>query len=162
VMGLPNSQHMSGSDEQKAVMCEMLKEFAKCLPIKLGFRPYKQPAGSFKPEIVSRVKEEVDRLLQAGFIHPYRYVEWASNIVPVEKNTGKIRVCIDFRKLNRATPKDEYLIPIADALIDNTSGNKMINFMDGNAGYNQIFMAEGDVSKTAFFALGLYAYLNGR
>jgi hypothetical protein len=42
------------------------------LPIKVGFRLYKQGAQNFKPEIVRRVKEEVDQLLQAGFIQPCR------------------------------------------------------------------------------------------
>jgi hypothetical protein len=44
---------------------ELIKHY---LPIKAGFRPYKQGAQNFKPEIVERVKEEVDQLLQAGFI----------------------------------------------------------------------------------------------
>jgi hypothetical protein len=71
------------------------------LPIKAGFRPYKQGAQNFKPEIVGRVKEEVDRLLQARFIQQCRYVDWVSNIVPVEKkNTGKIQICMDFKNLN--------------------------------------------------------------
>jgi hypothetical protein len=71
------------------------------LPINVGFRPYKQGAQNFKPEIVGRVKEEVDWLLQAGFIQPCRYADWVSNIVPVEKkNTGKIRICVDFRNLS--------------------------------------------------------------
>jgi hypothetical protein len=53
------------------------------------------------------VKEEVEWLLAAGFIGTCRYAEWVSNIVPIEKkNTGKIWVCVDFRNLNRATPKD--------------------------------------------------------
>jgi hypothetical protein len=78
-------------------------------------------------------------------------MEWVSNIVPMEKkNTGKIWVCIDFRNLNKATPKDEYLMPIADMLINNASGHRVISFLDGNAGYNQIFMAEDDMSKIAF------------
>jgi hypothetical protein len=78
-----------------------------------------------------------------------------SNIVPVEKkNTGKIRICVYFRNLNRATPKDEYLMPVADLLVDSASGNKVISFLDGNAGYNQIFMAKEDVSKTAFHCPG--------
>jgi hypothetical protein len=155
--------------EHKEMMCELLREYtywfvwdytempALCwdlvehqLPIKVEFRPYKQAMRSFKPEIVGKVKEEVDRLLRAGFIRPCRYTEWVSNIVPVEKNTGKIWICVDFRDLNRITPKDEYPMPIADMLNDSVLGNKMISFLDGNAGYNQIFMAEKDVSKTAF------------
>jgi hypothetical protein len=67
-----------------------------------------------------------------------------------KKNTRKIWICVDFRNLNRATPKDEYPMPVADLLIDSASGNKVISFLDGNAGYNQIFMAKEDVSKTHF------------
>jgi hypothetical protein len=108
------------------------------------------------------VKNKVDRLLQVGFIQPCRYADWVSNIVPEEeKNTGKIRICVDFRNLNRATPKDEYLMLVANLLIDSTSCNKMISFLDGNAGYNQIFMAKEDVSKTAFRYPGFIGLLSG-
>jgi hypothetical protein len=125
------------------------------LAIKASFRPYKQGAQNFKPEIVGRVKEEVDWLLQAGFIQSCRYVVWVSNIVPVEKkNTGKIRICADFRNLNGVTPKDENPMPIAELLIDSASGNKVISFSDGNARYNQISMAKQDVNKTAFHCPG--------
>ena len=58
--------------------------------------------------------------------------------MPVEKkDSGKIRVCIDFRNLNKATPKDEYSMPIADMLISEASGHRVINFFDRNVGYNQ-------------------------
>jgi hypothetical protein len=78
-------------------------------------------------------------------------LKWVSNIVPIEKkDSSKLRVCIDFRNLNKATPKDEYPMPIADMLINDASGHKVISFLDGNAGYNQIFMAEEDMSKIAF------------
>jgi hypothetical protein len=90
-------------------------------------------------------------LLKANFIRPCRYAKWISNIVPVEKKrSGKIRICINFRNLNRATPKDEYPIPIADMLINDTSRHKVLTFLDGDAGYNQIFMAEEDMYKTTF------------
>jgi hypothetical protein len=90
-----------------------------------------------------------------GFIQPCKYTEWISNIVPVEKKDSiKIRICIDFRDLNRATPKDEYPMPIADMLINDASGHRVISFLDGNAGYNLIFMAEEDMSKTAFICPG--------
>jgi hypothetical protein len=84
------------------------------------------------------------------------------NIVPVEKkNTDKILVCIDFRNLNKATSKDEYSMLIADVLINNASGQRVISFLDGNAGYNQIFIIKEDMSKTAFRCLVLSIYLNG-
>jgi hypothetical protein len=71
------------------------------LPIKADFRPYKQGARNFKPEIVGRVKEEVDQLLQVRFIQPCHYADYVSNIISVEKkNTRKIRICVDFRNLN--------------------------------------------------------------
>jgi hypothetical protein len=67
-----------------------------------------------------------------------------------KKGTDKIHVCIDFCNLNRATPKDEYPTPIADTLVNDSSGHKVISFLDGNVGYNQIFMAEKDMYKTVF------------
>jgi hypothetical protein len=71
--------------------------------------------------------------------------------VPVEKKkSDKLRVCIDLRNLNRETSKDEYHMPIAVKLINNPSRNRVINFLDGNVGYNQIFMVEEDTSKTVF------------
>jgi hypothetical protein len=89
-------------------------------------------------------------------------VEWVSNIVPVEKkNTGKIQICIDFHNLNKATPKDEYPMPIADMLINNAFVHRGISFLDGNAGYNQLFMVEEDISKTTFHCPILSVYLNG-
>jgi hypothetical protein len=67
-----------------------------------------------------------------------------------KKNIRKIQVRIDFHNLNKATPKDEYPMPIANMLIDNASEHRVISFLDGNAGYNQIFVAEEDMSKMAF------------
>jgi hypothetical protein len=56
--------------------------------------------------------------------------------------------------LRRATPKGEYPMPMVDNLINKALSHKMISFLDGNVGYNQIFMAEEDISKTAFQCLG--------
>jgi hypothetical protein len=121
------------------------------LPIKLGFRPYKRPTRSFSTKVAARVKNEVEQLLKARFIQPCRYAKWVLNIIPVKKKgTCKIRVCVDFKNLNRATPKDEYLMPIADVLVNNALGNKVISFLDGNIGYNQIFMVKEDIHKTMF------------
>jgi hypothetical protein len=57
------------------------------LPIKSGFRPFKQKARTFPPDLLPRIKDEIHRLLEANFIRPCRYAEWVSNIVPVEKKS---------------------------------------------------------------------------
>lgn len=71
-----------------------------------------------------------------------------------KKDSGKIRICIDFRNLNRATPKDEYPMPVADILINNALGNRVISFLYGNARYNQVFMSKEDASKMVFIFPG--------
>jgi hypothetical protein len=133
------------------------------LPIKSGFKPYKKPPRKiYKDEVLADVKKEVERLLDANFIRPCRYAEWISNIVPVYKKNRKMRVCIDFRDLNRATPMDGCPMPVADLLVDAAAGRKVISFMDGNAGYNQIFIAIEDISKIAFRCpghIGLFEWI---
>nr|ABA92716.2 retrotransposon protein, putative, unclassified [Oryza sativa Japonica Group] len=169
------------SPEFRTKLIELLKEYRDCfaweyyempglsrsivehrLPIKWGVRPYQQSPRRCKADMLEAVKSEVKRLYDASFIRPCRYPEWVSNIVPVIKKNGKVRVCIDFRDLNKATPKDEYPMPVADQLVDAASGHKILSFMDGNAGYNQIFMAEEDIHKTAFRcpgAIGLFEWV---
>jgi hypothetical protein len=120
------------------------------LPIKPGYRPIKQAPRRFNLNILGDIKKENERLLEAKFIRPCRYAEWISNVVPVYKKNGKLRICIDFRDLNKATSMDGYPMPIADMLVDAAAGHKVISYMDGNAGYNQIFMAIEDIAKTAF------------
>ena len=114
------------------------------------YRPHQQPARRCNPNILPDIKAEITKLIEAKFIRQCRYAEWISNVVPVYKKNGKLRVCIDFRNLNKATPMDGYPMPVADLLVDAAAGHQVISFMDGNAGYNQIFMAEEDIPKTAF------------
>jgi hypothetical protein len=132
------------------------------LPLKKGFQPFKQRARQMKAEVLEEVKKEVERMLEAGFIRLCKYVEWISSVVPVQKKDGRWRVCVDFRDLNRATPKEEYPMPVAETLINTAAGHKILSFMDVNAGYNQIFMAPEDIHKTTFRvpgAVGLFEYV---
>lgn len=132
------------------------------LPIKAGKNPVKQTPRRFAPEIMSKIKEEVERLLRSRFIRTARYVDWLANIVPVIKKNGTLRVCIDFRDLNAATPKDEYAMPVAEMLIDFAASFEYLSMLDGYSGYNQIFIADEDVPKTAFRcpgALGTYEWV---
>src|SRR3954463_4401768 len=100
--------------ELKATIIKMLKDNRDCfawdydempglerdlvelkLPIKEGKKPIKQTRRRFAPEIHSKIKTEVERLLRCKFIQTKRYVEWIANIVPVIKKNGSLRVCID-------------------------------------------------------------------
>ena len=83
------------------------------------------------------IKAEVEKLLKAGFIYPIILTEWVSNIVLVNKKQVTIRVCIDFQDLNKACPKDNFLTPHIDQIIDNCAGSVIFSFMDGFFGYNQ-------------------------
>ena len=78
----------------------------------------KQIPRRFALQILSKIKEEIKRLLKSKFIRTARYVDWLANIVPVKKKNGTIRVCIDFRDLNYATPKDEALITGLEILLE--------------------------------------------
>ncbi|XP_070679339.1 uncharacterized protein [Malus domestica] len=70
------------------------------LRIKPGCKPFRQPPRRFSTEVQLGIKDELVRLLKAGFIRTARYVEWLANIVPVLKKSGALRICIDFRNLN--------------------------------------------------------------
>ena len=66
------------------------------------------------------------------------------------KKNGRLRVCVDFRDLNAATPKDMYVMPIVDMLVDSTTNNELLSFMYSFSGYNQILILVDDISKTSF------------
>ncbi|XP_074315668.1 uncharacterized protein LOC141651875 [Silene latifolia] len=88
-----------------------------------------------------------------------RYPTWIANIVPVRKKNGQLRVCVDFRDLNDACPKDDFPLPVTELMIDATTGHKALSFMDCTAGYNQIQMAPEDQEATAFRTpKGIFCY----
>lgn len=82
------------------------------LAIRHGKRPVKQPQRRARPELAAQIEAEVDKLIKAGFISPVQYPTWLANIVPVKNKKRKIRVCIDFRDLNDACPKDYFKLLI--------------------------------------------------
>ena len=97
-----------------------------------------------------KIKEEVTKQLKVGFIKFVHQSEWIANVVHVPKKEGKVRMCVDFRDLNKACPKDDFPLPQIDVLVDNTARRALMSFMDGFLGYNQIKMAPKDMTKTTF------------
>ena len=122
-------------------------------------KPISQKRRKLGPERSKTVNEEVERLLAAGSIAEVRYPEWLANPVVVKKKNRKWRVCVDFTDLNKACPKDSYLLPHIDRLVESTAGNELLTFVDAFSGYNQIMMHPDDREKTAFITdRGTYCY----
>jgi hypothetical protein len=77
----------------------------------------------------------------------------------VRKKNGHIRICVDFRNLNKSCPKDDFPLPLTEILVNAIVGYETFSFMDGFSGYNQIHMAPRDEEFTAFHTLkGIYYY----
>ena len=105
------------------------------------------------------MKEEIQKQLSVGFISVVLYPKWLANVVSVPKKDDKVRVCVDFRDLNKASPKDDFPLPHIDVLVDSTTGHAMLSLMDGFSSYNQIMMALEDREKTSFITeWGTYCY----
>jgi hypothetical protein len=106
--------------------------------------PYRHPK-KYKDEIEKAIKE----LLDMAHIRP-RTSPFASSVVLVKKKDGTMRMCIDFRALNKKTIKNRYLIPRIDELLDDLHGVVYFTKIDLRSGYHQIKMREEDISKIAF------------
>ena len=86
------------------------------------------------PNLRDIVKEEIQKLLEVGFIYPILDSEWVSPLVIIPKKNGKWRVCVDYRELNKATQKDHFPFPFIDQVLDTLSGKKLFSFLMGLAG----------------------------
>nr|CAE01745.2 OSJNBb0056F09.8 [Oryza sativa Japonica Group] len=129
------------------------------LTVRPGARPVRQKVRRQAPERQAFIREEVARLLEAGFIREVIHPEWLANPVVVPKANGKLRMCIDYTDLNKACPKDPYPLPRIDQIVDSTAGCDLLCFLDAYSGYHQIRMAREDEEKTAFITpIGTYCY----
>ncbi|TPX29986.1 hypothetical protein SmJEL517_g06300, partial [Synchytrium microbalum] len=104
------------------------------------------------------IAERIEELLHNKVIRPSRS-PWSSPVVLVPKKDGSIRFCVDYRKLNLATIKDSYPLPLQEDLLNNVD-KTWYTTLDLAAGYWQIPVAEKDIEKTAFVTHeGLYEFL---
>ena len=84
------------------------------------------------------VKEEIQKLLEAGFIYPISHKEWVSPLVIVAKKNGKWWVYVDYKEINKSTHKDHFPFPFIDQVLDTVSRKWFFSFLDGFSGYNQM------------------------
>ena len=93
------------------------------LNVNLAVFPRKQPPRRSSKKHSDAIKEEVNNLKQAGAIKEVFYPKWLANIVVVKKKSGKWRECVDFTNLNKACPKNPFLMPRIDQLVDAIVGH---------------------------------------
>jgi hypothetical protein len=105
------------------------------------------------------MEKEVKKILDAKIIIPLRYSEWVAKLVLVRKKNGDIRLCVDFRNLNRSSKKYNYPLPKMEHILQRVKGSSRMSMIDGFFGYNQIFLFLEDIENTNFTtAWGTFMY----
>ena len=102
------------------------------------------------PRYKDCVKDEIDRMLDAGIIKPLEESEWIRPMVVQDKKIGEIRICVDLRKLNDACMHDPFATPFTDEVLEGVGIQEMYSFTNGFLGYHQIQIAKEDHHKTRF------------
>jgi hypothetical protein len=113
------------------------------IPFRLKLRP-------INPLLFPVIEKEIKNLLDAKIIIPLTYSKWITNLVIVRKKIVEIRLCVDFRNINKCSKKDKYPLPKMEHLLQIISGASVMSFLDGFSGYNQVSIHPDDQAKTAF------------
>ncbi|GJZ05071.1 reverse transcriptase domain-containing protein [Tanacetum coccineum] len=120
------------------------------LNVRKGCQPVRQKKRGQAAERNIAINDEVSKLVAAGIMREVHYHDWLSNPVMVKKSDNSWRMCVDFKDLNKACPKDGYPLPEIDWKVESLCGFPFKCFLDAYKGYHQIQMAEEDEEKTAF------------
>ena len=111
------------------------------------------------PVELAEVKKQVEELLERRFVRPSAS-PWGAPVLLVKKKDGSMRMCVDYRQLNKVTVKNKYPLPRIDDLMDQLKGAMVFSKIDLRSEYHQIRVKKEDVSKTAFRTrYGHYEYL---
>ncbi|GJS10873.1 reverse transcriptase domain-containing protein [Tanacetum coccineum] len=129
------------------------------LNVRKGCQPVRQKKRGQAAERNVAINDEVSKLVTAGIMREVHYHDWLSNPVMVKKSDNSWRMCVDFKDLNKACPKDGYPLPEIDWKVESLCGFPFKCFLDAYKGYHQIQMAEEDEEKTAFITnQGIFCY----
>ena len=130
------------------------------LRVDLKAKPVKEHIRRSAVEKRKAIGEEVARLLAAEFIREIYHFEWLANVVMVPKKDDSLRMCIDFKHINWACPKDHFPLPRIDQIVDSTVGCERLSFLDAYSGYHQIRLYGPVEIKTAFITpFGCFCYV---
>ena len=95
------------------------------LSINTRFDPVKQKAWKFKIELSLKIKEEITKQIESRLVKMTKYPTWLANVVLVTTKDGKIRSCVDYRDLNKASQKDKFQLLNIYIFIDNYAKHEM-------------------------------------
>ncbi|KAM0025819.1 putative nucleotidyltransferase, Ribonuclease H [Helianthus debilis subsp. tardiflorus] len=114
-----------------------------------GTIPIAKAPYRLSPTEMLELKRQLDELLSKGFIQPSSS-PWGAPVLFVKKKDGSMRMCFDYRELNKVTIKNRYPLPRIDDLFDQLQGAKYFSKIDLRSGYHQLKVHEEDIPKTAF------------
>jgi hypothetical protein len=120
----------------------------------LDAKPIRQRLLQIHPRKAAAIKLKVEKILKVGFVYLVDLTDWVSNLVPVTKKQGTVCVCVYYRDINKAHPKDNYPTPFIDQIVDDCTGSEIFSLMDSFSDYNQINILPADQHKTTLFSLG--------
>ena len=124
-----------------------------------GTRPISKAPYRMAPAEMKELKEQLEELLELGFVRP-SVSPWGAPVLFVKKKDESMRLCIDYRELNRVTIKNRYPLPRIDDLFDQFQGASVFFKIDLRSGYHQLKVKLENVSKTAFrIRYGHYEFL---
>jgi len=108
---------------------------------------------------LAELRKQLDELLESGFIRPSKS-PWGAPVLFVSKKDGQLRMCVDYRALNRMTIKNGYPLPRIDDIFDQLRGAKYFSKIDLRSGYHQVRMDDDSIQRTAFRTrYGLFEFL---
>ncbi|KAI3715133.1 hypothetical protein L6452_22102 [Arctium lappa] len=124
-----------------------------------GATPVARSPYRFAPAKMQEMMAQLQELLEKGFVRPSS-LPWGAPVLFVQKKDGTMRMCIDYRELNKATMKNKYPLPRIDDFFDQLQGAGCFSKINLHSGYHQVMLREEDVPKTAFrMRYGHYEFL---
>jgi len=104
----------------------------------------------WNPKYITMVKEELNKLLEAMFIKPMETTKWVSLMVLALRKNGKLRVCVNYKALNKVIKKYQYPLPFCEKIMEEIARHEMYTLRDGYKSYHQVKIVLEDQLKTTF------------
>ncbi|KAJ3704742.1 hypothetical protein LUZ61_008447 [Rhynchospora tenuis] len=125
------------------------REVEFCIELQPGTTPVAKAPYRMAPAELKELKIQLEELLEKRFIRPSTS-PWGAPVLFVRKKDGTLRLCIDYRELNKVTVPNRYPLPRIDDLFDQLQGSQAYSKIDLRSGYHQLRIRPSDVPKTAF------------